>query len=323
MPCPPTRPMVSIACSCPSERYMKRFIPQGRPKPEPPVPAKSSNAFTLTELLVVLAVLALLTATLLPALAMDKGNSKLAQCLANHRQIGAACAMYADDFSGWYPITSVGSANSYPGSVNHLLGIWYTRYVYTPPGGPGIAMPQTLQPDQDQNLGYLYADGLVSSGHVFFCPSFDVADTNAPLYPLSANYYSNPRFMSTAGPAGDDAIRSSYMFNPRLVNAAGSPTSSDILRRYQKTSDVKSRDVFTVDGLVSVGSLGVPFNPDDWPHWPYKGLPVGFTDGSAKFCTITNAVLFNAIVNNLASSGENQLSAEQYDTIFNLLRDSP
>jgi prepilin-type N-terminal cleavage/methylation domain-containing protein len=93
------------------------------------------DGFTLTELLVVLAVLAVLTATLLPALAMGNGNSRLAQCLSNHRQIGAACAMYADDFNGWYPIVSVGTANHYPSSVNHILGIQYTRYIYAPSSG--------------------------------------------------------------------------------------------------------------------------------------------------------------------------------------------
>jgi prepilin-type N-terminal cleavage/methylation domain-containing protein len=55
------------------------------------------RAFTLVELLVVIAVLALLASTLLPAVAKTKPNSQAWQCLNNHRQMCAAWRMYADD----------------------------------------------------------------------------------------------------------------------------------------------------------------------------------------------------------------------------------
>ncbi|SRR6266567_756361 len=55
------------------------------------------SAFTLFELLVVIAVLSLLAATLLPALAKSRPTSLAFQCLNNHRQFCAAWRMYADD----------------------------------------------------------------------------------------------------------------------------------------------------------------------------------------------------------------------------------
>jgi prepilin-type N-terminal cleavage/methylation domain-containing protein/prepilin-type processing-associated H-X9-DG protein len=55
------------------------------------------HAFTLVELLVVIAVLALLAATLLPALAKTSPNTKALQCMNNHRQLVNAWRMYADD----------------------------------------------------------------------------------------------------------------------------------------------------------------------------------------------------------------------------------
>jgi hypothetical protein len=296
---------------------------------------QQQHAFTLAELLAVLGVLALLTATLLPALAMGKGNSRLAQCLANLRQIGAGCAMYADDFNGWYPITSVGAANDYAiGSVNHLLGIHYTRYIYLNDSGAiGEVMPRFMEPSinpsmgfRDQNLGYLYADGLVSDGYAFFCPAYSNLSPSAPDYYRDPDYYSTPQFMSTQA---NGAIRSDYMFNPRMKDAAGYPNSGDILRRYQKTSDVKSRDVFTIDYLGQAGSgtlgnspVGVPFTPDNWAHWPGKGLNALFTDGSARFCTLTNSAFFNGVVHYLVTD-ETATSAIQYDELFNALRDSP
>src|SRR5260221_3180034 len=55
------------------------------------------SAFTFIELLVVLAVIAALAATLLPALAKSRPNSLAFQCLNNNRQLCAAWRMYADD----------------------------------------------------------------------------------------------------------------------------------------------------------------------------------------------------------------------------------
>jgi prepilin-type N-terminal cleavage/methylation domain-containing protein len=58
---------------------------------------KSREAFTLVELLVVLAVVALLAVMLLPAIAATKPNSQAFQCMNNQRQITLAWLMYAED----------------------------------------------------------------------------------------------------------------------------------------------------------------------------------------------------------------------------------
>ena len=62
--------------------------------PDRPIP---ESGFTFVELLVVLAVIAALAATLLPALAKSRPNSLAFQCLNNNRQLCAAWRMYADD----------------------------------------------------------------------------------------------------------------------------------------------------------------------------------------------------------------------------------
>lgn len=58
-------------------------------------------AFTLVDLLVMLAVLAVSVTLLSPVLARTQPNSKSFQCLNNHRQLCRAWRMYADDNNDW------------------------------------------------------------------------------------------------------------------------------------------------------------------------------------------------------------------------------
>ncbi len=65
------------------------------------------RGFTLVELLVVVAIVALLLGLLLPALARGRGAALTAQSAANMRQIHAMCAMYANEHGGKGPALGV------------------------------------------------------------------------------------------------------------------------------------------------------------------------------------------------------------------------
>ncbi|WP_309380656.1 prepilin-type N-terminal cleavage/methylation domain-containing protein [Cerasicoccus frondis] len=63
------------------------------------------RAFTLVELLAVIAVLAILGTLLLPAISSVKGNANQATCASNMRQIGLALQLHVNDH-GVYPETT-------------------------------------------------------------------------------------------------------------------------------------------------------------------------------------------------------------------------
>ena len=62
--------------------------------------SKGNIAFTLIELLIVVAIIVVLAALLLPALKGAKENAQSVKCLNNLRQIGALAMMYASDYDG-------------------------------------------------------------------------------------------------------------------------------------------------------------------------------------------------------------------------------
>ncbi len=74
--------------------------------------------FTLIELLIVIAIIAILASLLLPALGKARGMAKRTACTSNLKQIGSMLAMYVDDSKGWWPYDAT---NGIPASFAPLL----------------------------------------------------------------------------------------------------------------------------------------------------------------------------------------------------------
>ena len=64
---------------------------------------RGARGFTLVEMLVVIAIIALLAAILLPVLAEGREAARKAVCIANLSQIGKTVALYANSWDGYCP----------------------------------------------------------------------------------------------------------------------------------------------------------------------------------------------------------------------------
>jgi prepilin-type N-terminal cleavage/methylation domain-containing protein/prepilin-type processing-associated H-X9-DG protein len=68
--------------------------------------ANRRSAFSLVELLVVIALIAVLVSLLLPALGRSRDLAKQTQCLANEHTIGVAVTAYTNDYHEFFPLSS-------------------------------------------------------------------------------------------------------------------------------------------------------------------------------------------------------------------------
>ncbi len=75
------------------------------------------RAFTLVELLVVVAIVAILAALLFPVFSRARERARLTVCTSNLKQIGAAVLMYAQDWDDTYPYAAT-ILNEYEGRID-------------------------------------------------------------------------------------------------------------------------------------------------------------------------------------------------------------
>src|SRR4051812_10335718 len=67
-----------------------------------------TTAFTLIELLIVIAIIAILAALLLPALSRAKEKAQMTQCKSNLHQIGIGIQNYVDENHATFPLWANG-----------------------------------------------------------------------------------------------------------------------------------------------------------------------------------------------------------------------
>jgi prepilin-type N-terminal cleavage/methylation domain-containing protein/prepilin-type processing-associated H-X9-DG protein len=120
--------------------------------------SKTGFGFTLVELLVVMAILAVLAALLFPVFATAKKSAKRTDCMSNVKQILVAEQLYLGDFDQVYPQTRQASPNpdveDVAGTIDepifqqvfHPIQVYVRNGGVGQPDGPSFACPEDSDP---------------------------------------------------------------------------------------------------------------------------------------------------------------------------------
>jgi len=93
--------------------------------------SRQAGAFTLLELLLVIAIIAILAGLLLPAIQKAKGRARRVQCVNNLKEMGVAFHSFAHDHDGKFPMqvpTNAGGSLEFLRAATNVLGSTYFAF---------------------------------------------------------------------------------------------------------------------------------------------------------------------------------------------------
>jgi prepilin-type N-terminal cleavage/methylation domain-containing protein/prepilin-type processing-associated H-X9-DG protein len=247
--------------------------------PDPATPRRAARAFTLTELLVVIGLIAVLISLLLPVVGRVRAAANSAACLSNLRQMNTAWTMYLTENHGRLP-----------------------HYVYNTPSQAEVAW-------RSYWLGVL--DTYRVRDAALLCP---VADEPIPFPQVgdkgagNVKYAWNGKFMTAASVTRlNDVIYrvGSYGYNRRLTvegGYGGGTLMDPVVTRINQIRNLSEVPAFfdcaMPDALPDNGAAVLPVTPPNnlrgelgpgtKDHWRFllarhgRAINVGFADGSAK-----------------------------------------
>lgn len=153
-----------------------------------------SAAFTLVELLVVTAILAILAALLLPALSRTKDSAQRVKCVSNLHQLNLAAHLYWDDNNG--------NCFRYGGTATNGGQLYWFGWI-----GPGQEGERAFEASQGALFPYLQGRG------VELCPGFQYFSSQLKLKARGATYgYGYNLYLSAA--AREPTVKVSRIFRP-------------------------------------------------------------------------------------------------------------
>lgn len=208
------------------------------------------RGFTLVELLVVMATVAILMSLVLGALVFIRARARVAECGNNARQIVIAARNWASRERPYNMFP--------PGPPNSRRPYDYFSYAGAPTAGVGTNLAQTVLYDgtaddrfKYRNHGWLFQRRDVANENVFYCPD------------QASEFFGNTPVSGFTDNAGDTRwnkpgliVRSSYAYRTSLQAQIGIVATSRALQTDLDDGRVAAvSDAFTVSGLADDSRL--------------------------------------------------------------------
>jgi len=178
-------------------------------------------AFTLVELLLVIAIIALLAAMILPALARARMLSRRTECISNLSQWGQAMQLYLDDNENFFPAEDVVDGIN-PWFVATKREVWFNSL---PPylGVPGLSNYASVTADQGkfyEKSSFFHCPAAQFSAIALTYPNFSYGMNSKIITPgllhVSADLIQQPAqtpFFLDCGVPGEQTIAGQKHYN--------------------------------------------------------------------------------------------------------------
>jgi len=186
------------------------------------------KAFTLIEVLMVIAIISLLMAVLMPVLAKARQEGRAVMCLGNLRQLGIAAQLYADDNDGYYPIAYIND----PDPTDSLAVYVYWDFVH-------IKDLDTLEKHTEPGL--LWQNDMIDS--IQQCPSFKgSANSDDPYtgYNYNTSYIGHGASEAVTTPAKVTQVK-----KPSLCALFGDGEYADGANKFMRSPWKSEYDTFS------------------------------------------------------------------------------
>lgn len=134
-------------------------------------------AFSMMDLLVSLAVIAVLVAFMLPTLAMAREAANRIKCASNLRQVGVGLQMFVFDNRSRLPSTTFIDPNQ-PNDheIHETVHLRLSADMIQQRSSTTARRSTTIRPtttDRWDGLGWIYARDYISDARIFYCPSHE------------------------------------------------------------------------------------------------------------------------------------------------------
>jgi len=245
-----------------------------------PAAPRRRDAFTLVELLVVLATVGVLMALLLPAINLARVRTQRVACLSNLRQLGLAFLSYVNDSNGGLPVNFPLLAPRQPNPEDWFLG--FAGYPHDPMYGPAPQYACTNVDSARASKLFAYHQSVELS----HCP----ADTRTVGgLPFVRNYSANSWMNGSA--VGDPS--------GKLVTALDSPSAdSGLMMKFFRNESQLTHPALlwnlideaseTINDSMFIVDMSVSAELADKPARRHVGAySISFADGHSELFRLT------------------------------------